>query len=187
MSIQRAIGEKFAQIIFSLTMCISGLTLGFTKGWSLALAITAIGPIFMVGMVVFARAIKGKIMTTIKAYGQSAGYAEQALNAIRVVVAFGMERTELNNYSLYLDRVGKLGAKADLVTGFSLGFFMFSIYIAYSYAFLMGGIWVDQEIWNHTYDRPYQAGDSISVFFGVLFGLFALSSTGPSFNAVAEG
>jgi hypothetical protein len=33
-----------------------------------------------------------------KAYGQSAGYAEQALNAIRVVVAFGQENREVHNY-----------------------------------------------------------------------------------------
>jgi hypothetical protein len=33
-----------------------------------------------------------------KAYGQSAGYAEQAINAIRVVQAFGQEEKEYKNY-----------------------------------------------------------------------------------------
>ena len=74
-----------------------------------------------------------------------------------------------------------------MISGMSLGFFMFVIYLAYSYAFLIGGIWVDKEIWNHANDRPYQAGDSISVFFGVLFGLFALAAAGPGFNTLAEG
>ena len=67
-----------------------------------------------------------------------------------------------------------------------MGFFMFCIYSSYAYAFTMGGLWVDRQTWNHTYDRPYTAGDSISVFFGILFGFFALSATGPCFNAVAE-
>ena len=186
-SIQKAMGEKFGQIIFSLSMSLSGLTLGFLKGWSLALAICAIGPMFMIGGAVFTASIKTRILQAMKAYGQSAGFAEQSLQAIRVVVAFGMEKTEMASYNKFLSRVQQQGGKADIFTGCSLGFFLFAIYAAYSYAFLMGGIWVNEGIWNHANDRPYQAGDSIAVFFGVLFGLFALSSAGPSFNAVAEG
>ncbi len=186
-SIQRGIGEKFGQIVFSLSMCVSGLALGFIKGWSLALAICAIAPMFMIGMAVFAGSIKARITKTMKAYGQSAGFAEQSLQAIRVVVAFGMEKTEIESYNRFLTRVQEQGGKADVTTGCSLGFFLFAIYCAYSYAFLMGGVWVNEGFYNDANDRPYQAGDSISVFFGVLFGLFALSSAGPSFNAVAEG
>lgn len=55
---------------------------------------------------------------------------------------------------------------------------LFSIYLGYSYAFLMGGIWVDAEFENHAFGRVYQAGDVISVFFGVLFGLFAVAGLG---------
>lgn len=168
-------------------MCVSGLALGFSKGWSLALAICAIAPMFMIGMAVFAASIKTRLVSTMKAYGQSAGFAEQSLQAIRVVVAFGMEKTEMASYNKFLSRVQQQGGKADIFTGCSLGFFLFAIYSAYAYAFLMGGIWVNEGYWNHANDRPYQAGDSIAVFFGVLFGLFALSSAGPSFNAVSEG
>ncbi len=136
-------------------MCVSGLALGFTKGWSLAFAMLGIAPIFIIGLIAFTGALKKKVMTQIHAYGQSAGYAEQALSAIRVVVAFGMERQESSNYHRFLDRVRKFGFKADMITGMSLGFFMFAIYFAYSYAFLIGGIWVDKQYWNHANDRPY--------------------------------
>jgi len=68
-SMQRAIGEKFGQIIFSLSMGASGVTLGFTKGWSLALAIMAIGPFFMIGGAVFGNAIRKRVMTSMRAYG----------------------------------------------------------------------------------------------------------------------
>ena len=111
------------------------------------------------------------MISTMKAYGQSAGYAEQALSAIHVVVAFGMEKTEKNSYARYLTKVKESGNKSATSLGLSLGFFLFSIYFAYAYAFLMGGIWVEVGFWNHTYDRHYQAGDAIAVFFAVLFGL----------------
>jgi len=37
-----------------------------------------------------------------KSYAQSAGYAEQALQAIKVVHTYGQEELELKNYSKYL-------------------------------------------------------------------------------------
>jgi hypothetical protein len=55
-----------------------------------------------------------------------------------------MEKVESQNYGKSLTRVEEQGSKADLYTGFSLGFFMFSIYLTYAYAFLFGGIWVNQ-------------------------------------------
>jgi len=98
-----------------------------------------------------------------------------------------MEKTEIRSYATYLDKVTQLTKRSDCALGVSLGFFLFSIYVAYSYAFLIGGVFVNEGVWNDNFDRPYRAGDSIAVFFAVLFGLFALSSTGPCFNAVAEG
>ena len=68
-----------------------------------------------------------------------------------------------------------------------MGFFQFVNYAAYVYAFILGGFWVGKQYWNDTFDRPYTAGDSISVFFGVLFGFFALTGAGPSFGAIIEG
>ena len=85
-----------------------------------------------------------------------------------------------------MNKVTEAAGKTDCLIGISLGFFMFCLYACYAYAFTLGGLWVDRQTWNHTYDRPYTAGDSISVFFGILFGFFALSAAGPCFNAVAE-
>ena len=56
-AIQRAIGEKYGQIIFSLSMSLSGLALGFAKGWSLTLIMCGIGPIFIFGTYIFSYAI----------------------------------------------------------------------------------------------------------------------------------
>ena len=93
----------------------------------------------------------------------------------------------MNSYNRFLSRVQEQGTKADVSTGCSLGFFMFAIYFAYSYAFLMGGVWVQEGVYNDASGRPYKAGDSISVFWGVLFGLFSLTSASSSFNAITEG
>ena len=68
--------------------------------------------------------------------------------------------------------------------GLSLGFFFFCIYLCYAYSFFIGAVWIDEKYWNHVEGRIYMAGDCIAVFFGVLFGLFALGGAGPAMNAV---
>ena len=120
------------------------------------------------------------------AYGQSAGYAEQALGAIRIVVSFGQEQLEINNYKKFLENVRQVGLRQGFMTGASMGFFYFCIYGSYCFCFTLGCIWIDNEYWNHYEDRPYTGGDSLACFFGVLFGLFALGGTGPGIQGVAN-
>lgn len=51
----------------------------------------------------------------------------------------------------------------------------------------MGYVWIYNDIYNQVMDRPYTAGDVMSCFFGVIFGMFSLGMAGPNFKALAEG
>ena len=42
-----------------------------------------------------------------KAYAQSAGYAEQALQSVKIVHTYCQEALEIKNYVKYLDRAKK--------------------------------------------------------------------------------
>ena len=64
---------------------------------------------------------------------------------------------------------------------------MLCIYGAYAYAFFIGSIWVEKGFNNSRTDQPYSPGDTIAVFFGILFGFFALAGIAPNFKFVAEG
>ena len=123
-------------------MCISGFFVAFYKGWSLALVLLAIGPLMMVGMGTFSHVMETRAGITMRAYGQSAGYAEQALSAIRIVVSFGQEELEMKNYARFLTRVTEAGKRGGVASGLSLGFFFFVVYLCYAFSFWMGSIWV---------------------------------------------
>jgi ABC-type multidrug transport system fused ATPase/permease subunit len=88
-AIQEGIGRKYGVVLYSYCMCLAGFTTGLYKGWSLALAMLGIAPIMLVGMGCFGSVMQKRTVESMKAYGQSAGYAEQALSAIRIVVSFG--------------------------------------------------------------------------------------------------
>ena len=83
-------------------MSLGGLVVGFYKGWSLTLAMFAIGPIMFCGMGSFMAIMAKNSEVSLRAYSQSAGYAEQALSAIRIVVSFGQEQLEMANYNRFL-------------------------------------------------------------------------------------
>lgn len=98
-----------------------------------------------------------------------------------------MERFEVDNFSRHLEKVRSKSAAADCKAGLSFGFFLFTIYISYAYATLIGGIWVEQGFENHVYGRPYRAGDCISVFICILYSMFPLISAYQHLFAISEG
>lgn len=64
---------------------------------------------------------------------------------------------------------------------------MFIMFGTYAYAFYIGSIWIEKEIWNHTYNRPYMAGDILGCFFGIVFGTFSIGIASQNLKSVAEG
>jgi ATP-binding cassette subfamily B (MDR/TAP) protein 1 len=87
--IEKAIGEKQGLMLQGLAMGFSGIIISIYKGWTFGLVLLfLLFPI--IGMMIINVKVTSKgIEESLKAYGQSAGYADQALNAIKVVVAFG--------------------------------------------------------------------------------------------------
>lgn len=88
-AMSKALGEKMGTIILAYSMTIAGLTFSLSKGWSYSLAVMAAFPFMMLSTAFMGKVMAQGSQETMKAYGQSAGYADQALNAIRVVAAFG--------------------------------------------------------------------------------------------------
>jgi len=68
-----------------------------------------------------------------------------------------------------------------------MAFFFSIIFGSYAYAFYLGSVWIEHDIYNHTYKRPYRAGEIMSCFFGVVFGMFSLGTATPNIKAVIEG
>ena len=72
-------------IQFSIAMSTSGLFFAFFRGWWFSLILFFAFPILFFGKFLYMMVIQNGFLSNMKAYGQSAGYADQALNAIRVV------------------------------------------------------------------------------------------------------
>lgn len=104
-----------------------------------------------------------------------------------MVVAFGMEDTEIKNYEKYLGRAREVGLKTVVKTAFVLGFFFFCMFGYYAYAFYVGTLLIENGKYNDNSHAEYTSGDILSCFFGVVFGVFALGMATPNIKAITEG
>ncbi|CDW88003.1 abc transporter family protein [Stylonychia lemnae] len=186
-AMQRALGEKIGAILMSIGMCLAGLFFAFFRGWIFSLILLAAFPIVMILLGTTGKAMQNGFKQNLQSYGQSAGYADQALNAIKVVQAFGQELTEIRNYDKYLGRARKMGIKTHATGAISISVLLFVIFGYYGYAFYTGSWLVQKEYNNTRSDAPYNAGDIMSCFFGVVFGLMSIGMATPNVKAIAEG
>lgn len=73
---QRAIGEKYGQIVFNVSMSISAVLLGIAKGWSLALAMLAMNaPLYTLGLYLMSKALDKRSKVQACAYSEGASCA----------------------------------------------------------------------------------------------------------------
>lgn len=73
---QRGVGEKFGNIIMSVAGMVLGFAFGFYWGWIYTLILMASFPVMMCTGLTLGIMIQGGIVEQMKAYAQSAGYAE---------------------------------------------------------------------------------------------------------------
>ncbi len=133
-----------------------------------------------------------KVMETgfkhnLKAYGQSAGYSEQALNAIRIVQSFGQEMTEVRNYDRHLTKARQQGVKSHLTTSLAIGTFMFALFCFYAYGFYIGSWLITKQIRNDNFDARYNSGDVLACLVGIVFGVSSVGQASPQMKKIIEG
>lgn len=135
-------------------MSLAGFACGFAKGWLLTLYLIAAFPVLTAIAFTMTSAIQSGYSEIIKSYSQSAGYAEQALSAIRVVHSYGMEHVEERNYTKYLQIARSVGLKAACKESVGISILKSCIFFFYAYAFYMGSRLVtDPDVKNTNGER----------------------------------
>ena len=84
-AVSRGIGEKVSHVIGGFEAMIIGFFVAFFICYQYTLLLFAFMPFLMINMILMSAAFKKSAMEGMKFYAQSAGYAEQALLAIKVV------------------------------------------------------------------------------------------------------
>eukprot|EP00349_Pseudokeronopsis_sp_Brazil_P005283 CAMPEP_0202972086 /NCGR_PEP_ID=MMETSP1396-20130829/33223_1 /ASSEMBLY_ACC=CAM_ASM_000872 /TAXON_ID= /ORGANISM="Pseudokeronopsis sp., Strain Brazil" /LENGTH=404 /DNA_ID=CAMNT_0049702121 /DNA_START=644 /DNA_END=1858 /DNA_ORIENTATION=+ len=144
-------------------------------------------PFIIFGIKLQASKVQVDFVKRLKAYSKSGRLASQALMGIKVVAAFGQEKSEIEKYNKSVLESWKIGKQQNCRLSLVKGIFFSIMMACYAYTFIVGTFWVTDEKYNHFKDRVYRPGDIMGCFFGIMLGLQKLSVIAPSIRALVEG
>ena len=186
-AIQKATGETFSMTINAIFAGVAGFVIAFIIGWKLAFILLGLFPIILCAVLALIKSMQNGFKDQAAAYSRSGAYAEQALNSIKVVSAFGQEETEKNNYIASLEISTKNKAITAMKQASGLALFNTLLLCSYAYGLSLGGVLVYERIYNEASHRDYTAGDTIGTFFGVIIGIFSLGRSAPNMKTITNG
>jgi ABC-type multidrug transport system fused ATPase/permease subunit len=137
LAIEEASGEKISNIVTAFVQLLGGIIVAFTIDWKLTLIVFAFVPVGVVAISILALSGKAK-MTQVNA-NKAASYSEQAMNLVKIVVAFGQEKLEETSFNKMLLKSRREQYIISLKLAFAYGFLHFVIFAWYSYGLGLGG------------------------------------------------
>ncbi|XP_055468725.1 phosphatidylcholine translocator ABCB4 isoform X5 [Psammomys obesus] len=176
--ISEGIGDKVGMFFQAIATFFAGFIVGFIRGWKLTLVIMAISPILGLSTAVWAKILSTFSDKELAAYAKAGAVAEEALGAIRTVIAFGGQNRELERYQKHLENAKKIGIKKAISANISMGIAFLLIYASYALAFWYGSTLV--------ISKEYTIGNAMTVFFSILIGAFSVGQAAPCIDAFAN-
>ncbi|XP_021018409.1 phosphatidylcholine translocator ABCB4 isoform X1 [Mus caroli] len=176
--ISEGIGDKVGMFFQAIATFFAGFIVGFIRGWKLTLVIMAISPILGLSTAVWAKILSTFSDKELAAYAKAGAVAEEALGAIRTVIAFGGQNKELERYQKHLENAKKIGIKKAISANISMGIAFLLIYASYALAFWYGSTLV--------ISKEYTIGNAMTVFFSILIGAFSVGQAAPCIDAFAN-
>jgi ABC-type multidrug transport system fused ATPase/permease subunit len=168
-------------------LCIGGSIIAFVRGWKFSLVMVGFFPPIFIVVTLMTKMLQEGFTKGMKGYAKSGGYAEQALNAIKVVSATSQEKKEITNYSNNLEEARRTSESLKKKGAVGYGAFYGVLVLIYGYIYYFGGVFVYEEIENDVTGKIYTASDILTIFFGMIFAVFSLGMLAPNLTAVAEG
>ena len=187
---------------FTGTFLLSIIT-AFVYGWDLTLVIMTMIPFMVIFGGMAAKVQSSFAEREMAAYGKAGAIAEEALSAIRTVVAFGGQQKEVVQYGERLEGAKKSGILRGMLTGVSGGLMFGIMYCVYALGFWYGikTIMDDREseeclkcFNNQTAEWDFECQSTCTryspdalfvVFFSVLIGGFQIGQSAPYAEALA--
>ncbi|CAM9376907.1 unnamed protein product [Laminaria digitata] len=185
--VRQGIGIKLARLIQFSSMFVSGFTIGFARGWELALVmLCVVPPLGLAGTLMF-RKLSSLATLTQKNTAGAGGVAEEAISSIRTVAAFTGEKKECKRYEGKVDEAMETSIKAGIGMASALGLMMFIIFCSYGLGMWYGAREVARDIRRDCLGEGCKTGgDVLTVFWAILQGAMSIGQMGPNIQAVAE-
>jgi ATP-binding cassette, subfamily B (MDR/TAP), member 1 len=159
---QGATGRTIAFIFHAAGLALCSLCIWFVTGAVLACCFIGIFPyLFGIGGFQDEYLQRGEEENEV-AFRQSGAQAEQALNAVKVVKAFGQEQYECEKFDKKVNERTVQNKKRAIIYGLTFGLVESGFYFQPGFFMFIGGIFITSEVNNGNSGEHYDAADVVS-------------------------
>ncbi|XP_044151480.1 ATP-dependent translocase ABCB1-like [Bufo gargarizans] len=163
-----------------LTTVVTGITIGFVKGWKLTLVILAAGLLPFILVSLWTKIAASFTSKELKAYSKADAVAEEILTSIRTVASFNGQEKAMDKYNANLIVAKNVGIKKSIILNLAIGVSEISIFGIYAIIFWYAEHLIAQEPEN------YNAGNVITILFSVLLGTVTMGRVLPNMERISN-
>lgn len=154
-------GEKIGQLVYAISMFISGLCIAFYQGPIFTLVSICYMPL-MVGVISIFGGLVGKKMREKLIQTKKLGaHTEETLSALKLVVSFAQEDLAVSKYDEIASQSKELATKASVTSSIVHGLFLFFMFGFFLYSYAVGGWMIEDQRINPATGQVYSVVEVI--------------------------
>ena len=177
--IRTGFGEKLGFTIWTLTILLASLIIGFSVAARVTGFLFSIVPIVFAVFALLAMATEKVGAPALRLEGRASTFVEEIFGSMRIVQSFGMASDLLDKYDKdMLNKSVYYGKRKAIIRGMEAAVLYFALFTVYSAAFWFIGV--------HTADGSIDLGNGLTAFWNLINSLFAFSSAVPHISGIFE-
>ncbi|KAL4880327.1 P-loop containing nucleoside triphosphate hydrolase protein [Aspergillus karnatakaensis] len=178
--IQDGVSEKASLVLTGVASFVTAFVIAFVKYWRLAaIATSTLGALLgIMGVGSTVSVIYSK--RAIECYGRSGSVADNVLESIRTVVAFGAQEGLARKYEGHLRGAEKYGRVVAMTFAVVIGGILGIMYLNYGLGLWMGSRFLVQDPDN------VEPGDILTIMMAIILGSYALGNVAPNLQAFSD-
>ncbi|KAL4933203.1 putative ABC multidrug transporter [Aspergillus undulatus] len=178
--IQDGISEKASLVLTGVASFVTAFVIAFIKYWKLAaISTSTLGALLLImGIGSTVSVIYSK--RSIECYGKGGSIADNVLNSIRTVVAFGAQEELAKKYETHLREAEKFGRIVQMTFALVIAGILGTMYLNYGLGLWMGSRYLVEDAGN------VEPGDILTIMMSIILGSYALGNVAPNIQAFSD-
>lgn len=185
-TISEGVGQKVANLIYTFTMLVGGLTVGFIYGPVLTGICLLYIPIFVCMIVLLGSQAKKTQIIKIKQLELLGAHTEETMSAIKLVQSFAKEDLATDKYVKIAKETELICKKAAKGTGCLQGIFLTSMFGFFLYAYAIGSVLLEYKHLNPATGKEYTVMDIVIVAQSTIMAMMTFGGLIPIYPAIVR-
>ena len=183
--IEMGIGERFGQIITSVSQCIVSFIFAFIASWKITLIMLVVAPLIIGILLFLVSSLKTGIIMGRRTWEKAGGLAEEMLYNIKTVSSFANFDFETKRFNEKVELCYQLDLGTVYRLSISVGILIFFLNCSFVIAIGYGRTLIGKDI-NTNKGRDFTSGDVMSAAYCTLMGIMGFGLTAPNLKVVKE-